>query len=577
MSVRRRGTIAQMARLGLMTTAVAALSISALGCDGCGTPGKDVIPKTAEKRVVQMAQRLPANTEAVLFVSDYEKTREALGSLKDRIGQALPIEDLERELKKEVGVDPLDPASYKKAGLAADAGLAVALNDNRLYFLTYVEDRQAFEKIIGEQLKKGLGQSNAVVKNAEADGVKVKYIGEDPGERVGWTYWGKMVLIGTSRQEGDNSEGALAKSLAQMSALATEKSVAETVAFKKFLATFKDWPISGFANPEPLMERARKEAQQDPAAAATVSWLEKNAEWMGFGLRKDDNHIQWKGYFAPGQEFLKKAQVVVKDIKKTEAGNFATENTLAGLRLSFDLDKAWELYQQSVPAEQKAELEEALRNASQSMGMDVEKDIIQALSGNVSIFLSGINILGLTMNSNNPEKIARAIQLIATLRFEDDKKLNALVDKVRQKSGGAIASEKKGDVLVLRPNTETPGVPDVMRGFVKGDTLTLATTGFDESTVIEYIEGKRRESKLAEAGEAKPLGKTFATRDAYSGLYLNIDRAADVAKGMPGVPEAASQVLREVNEAALTVDVDQTGVFASFDIILEEKTQGQPK
>ena len=178
----------------LSAVLVALLALSLVACDN-----KNKIPGDAEGRVEALAQRLPASTEAVVFVGDIGKMQDTVNKLKDNIGGAVPsVEATQKQVASELGFDPLDAEAWKKAGVPIEkgSGLALAFHQNRSVLMVFVEDRQKFDATLTEKFKKA-AEIEGAPKTETIDDKEVKILGSDPKNQIAWLHYGKLAIIGT--------------------------------------------------------------------------------------------------------------------------------------------------------------------------------------------------------------------------------------------------------------------------------------------------------------------------------------------------------------------------------------------
>ncbi|MEM1346988.1 MAG: hypothetical protein AAGI01_00430, partial [Myxococcota bacterium] len=190
----------KMMRVG----ALAAVGVLAL--TGCSKK-KGELPNTAQGRLQAFADRLPANSEASLYIpdfskaeSDFKKVNTNLEALVGQLGAA------NKQAKDSFEIDLTDMQTLAAKGIAAKSGAAIGFVAGQTAVLTYVDKPEEFNKFMAGKVKEELGEGAQLKKEkvGEAD-VQVLVNGE---QELAWTYVGKMVIIGTNAIDQQFKESA---------------------------------------------------------------------------------------------------------------------------------------------------------------------------------------------------------------------------------------------------------------------------------------------------------------------------------------------------------------------------------
>jgi hypothetical protein len=567
----------------MLAALVVALSFAGL-TTGCKDKGE--MPDSAEERLEQMGHRLPADTELATVVGDLAKMRTSLSTAKKSLGDSVPMADLfEEQAKSELGVDVTDSESWKKAGIAPNGGLTLAMVDNRPVFMTYVKDKKKFEKHFSDQLKKTYDIQG--MPKTEGGETKIKVLGKEDGEKVAWTYFGELVIVSFPPSENFEGEpGPLVETVKTVATTTEENSLAKTEGYKNFSKSIgKDHSLAVYVNTGDFLNEERmKELEQtsDPMATATAKWVKENVDGAGIGMHVEDNKAKVQAWFGFNEKTRKRLDKVVAPTSKAPFANLATQNTLAGFRMSVNWDEFWSLYKETLPEDDVKQLEKQIAQAGQMAGdkLDIQKDVIDQLSGNIGVFFYGAN-LGAIINSRARGVMGTVphLGLIAAVEFKSEKALDKVVEGIVTGGKGAVErrplqleggeTSKDIDVLAVKNMKQSPG-----RLYMKGSTLAFSTTAISEQSMSEYFSGKREEGSLTEADKLD-LGEAFAADEKYNGLYVNVLRAKDHLMSQkdqnPAIAQMvqpAQEFLTTVQEMALTTSVKEDGGYLTLTVDL---------
>jgi hypothetical protein len=565
----------------MLVALAAALTFGTL-MTGCKDEGE--MPDSAEERVEQMGNRLPADTELATVVGDLAKMRDSINTAKNKLGDSVPMTALfEEQAKNELGVDITDPESWKKSGIAPDGGLTLAVVNDRPVFMTYVKDKKKFEKHFSDQIKKSYDIEG--MPKSEGGDTKIKIMGKEDGDQVAWTYFGELAIV--SFPPADNFDGEPGPIVDTVKAVATtkeENALAQTQGYKDFTkALAKDNALAVYVNTGKFLDEDRMkdiESNTDELGVASAEWIKENVDGAGLGMNVDGNKATVRAWFGFNEATTKSLKAVNTPTSAAPFESLATQNTLAGLRMSVNWDEFWKLYMDAMPEDERKQFEKQIAQAGQMAGdnLDIQKDVIDQMSGNIGVFFYGANI-GELMKSR-ARGMAGTIPhlgLIATVEFKSDKALDKIVKGLVESSKGAVErrplkleSGEAADgieVLAVKNMKETPG-----QLYMQGSKLAFATSALSEQSMYEYMTGKREEGNLADADKLD-LGENFAGEEKYNGLYVNVVRAKNHLMGQKDKNPMIAQMIKPaetflntVEEMSLTSEVTDMGGFMTLTV-----------
>lgn len=532
-----------------LAATVSLLAITSLA--GCDKNKTDTIPATAQDRLTTMASRLPASTEAALFVGDVAQMRSSLNAI-NTLGDAIPeLNATQKQIEAEIGFDPLDANSWKQAGIPDNSAITVAFVNNRTVIMAFVEDRQKFDTMLSDKLKKALDTTEAP-KAQDVGGKQVKLMGKD-ADQIAWLHDGKLAILVTSVLDekfttGDTSPAA--DFAAKLVASKAPESAAKTPQFQQFLKGITpDYSLLAYANIQAILKneafRQEIEKNQDADAKEIITRLEKDAQIFGLGLHQQDKAFKITALYGSTDLTNKELAALGVPTAKSPFTPFAGENILLGLRTSLDTAKLWDYYMKNLPADQKEQIVSNLKQAGQQAQIDIENDVIKNLSGNIAVFLYGLNAGAIMGAMQNPEMAIKSLNLAVGVEFKSSEALDKLVTKLTGATG-VEPTEQEGVKVFAVPN-------EMGSLYVKDNLLVFGAKELNSDDALAFINGKAPKGKLSGT-----LGSQFSSSEPYGGLYLNIDKISAIVSLLAnGTPVA--EVLGKLGEVALTSDNTEAG------------------
>ena len=537
----------------------AALAITLPACKKAGA-----IPTSAEGRVVDFAEHMPADAEGAIFVGDLKAMRASLTTVKAELGTIVPqLEGMQKEITDNLGVDLLDAASYAQAGIA-DAGMGAVYVKDRLTFMVYVEDEAKFDAFFAEKAKKVVA-SDAAPAAETIEGAQIKVLGQ--GDRqIAWTYDGKLAIL-TFPMLAEAATSTSPKLAAALAKTDKKASLASTDSFKRYAKALPadQYAVSAYGNPKALLalpqvkQASDQAAQQDPSAKQSLEWLNKNAESLGLGLAQQNREVKLTSYFGPSADFAAKVKAIGSDVPKSPWGSFATKDTVVGLRTGFNGPLAVKTMVEVMDPEARKKFDEAIKEGSEAMGINLEQDVLNNLTGNLGVFFNGINLGKAMQASQNPAAAIGAANLVVGAQFKDKAKLNEVVtkllDKAKAEAGDAVsASDFEGGKAIALPD-------GAGRVIVKDDLLLYAAPEATDEQLKAALSGKTE--KLG--GD---LGTRFAADAPYNGLFVNFPAVVAMLGPMAAMsPQLA--ILQRIDAASITADSDAQGMTLNLRVMLK--------
>jgi hypothetical protein len=351
---------------------------------------------------------------------------------------------------------------------------------------------------------------------------------------------------------------------------------------------------------------AALEQNGDAAQKATAKWVKENVDAFGLSMNVDGNSLRIRGWLSLPEKSLERARAIMTAPTDSPIANFATANTLIGLRTSLDMSKLWTFYKDEVlTKEQRDELTTKWAEAAKESGLNLEKDLITKLTGNLGVVFYGVDS-AIVEQANGSLATAvmtkpfETLAILVPIQFKDDASLDKVVDALIKTANRnakaaaemmaagddaaagdtAAADEKAAANQAVRTELENGvtviTVPNQPRSrgqfFYKDNLLVYATGAFSNDAVVRYITGDRDDEALGEDARLN-LGKNFASKDDYTGLYVNFVRAQEhLSSQLSRTIPTAGAFLKKLEEASLTTEIGDEGAYINLTVDLTPKS-----
>lgn len=566
-------------------------------CDGCNGCGDDAVTDAADARVTELTSRLPASADAALVVPELGEAPKNLDTALRRLEAFWPeVRAMESRLNQGFGVELTNPESWESTGFDTEGSMVISMMESRPILAAYIDDENAFETHFIGRIRR-LTDTPTPIESETIGEQKFRTSGNRPGIDMAWFYDDNIVILALPPLDAlDVFEEGTANALAQkIAATDAESSLATHASFVDFReALVDDYPLSLYVNAERYLSRPEIAEQTnglfglDPFLSTLVEWSNANAQGVGVAMRTTDKQLEFRGYAGADDEMLAEAREAYSSEADVDWDGFLTANTVLSTRTGVDLPKAYEGYLNSLPEDDRRSLRRALSRIGRNYELDVEEDIIGALSGHSMLSFYGIGgdrerMARLLMGGRIGEGLRAVLSgagLMINLHFDDAAKKDQLMERFSTMVGALVeqrplrydGDEQEG-FEVIEPNDidRFPG-----RIFSSADSLTFSTSAIGESSAFEYMTNSRDDEMLAGSADY-PLGDRFATEDSLNGMYLNVPNLRSMMRGLPFVDGYAG-VLRPLHEVMLTGGADDSGFYVDAvvgftDPLEDEETQ----
>jgi hypothetical protein len=535
--------------------AVALLAVAVPSCRGCGARGPDDVRELAA-----------ADAGAAFVVPDLGIVVRGLDAFVaglTREAGATTVRDTRANLARELGLDPLDVASYERFGLEPRGGAAVFTEgkDPAPILALAVADRARLD----EQLAAFFARVDGAAKLSEEQvaGTSLHSAGRPFGSEVApafhWAHLGRFVLI--TRADGRPALAAALERLSRWRAgtpsLRTEPTYAELTA----KVPGGDVLLFGRGDAASALLRG-EEASLSRGAATSVH--------VGADGLSADSFVSLA---LPGLETSLAAPAaadlatrVGEDAVLVLLSRQARPEALAALRRH--------------PATSRL-LDRIAAPLREHAGLDPEKDIAPLLAGplTASVHLSSAEALAtrVRQRQTDPYGLLDGIHVVLTATVADTRGMTALLDRskaVLEKRGITVTRRvvsvhgREALVFTPLPRGAPRGTPSRVAWALLGDTYVYAAGVGRLETELALLAG---EGKALTAAGLGPVGGKLAGRPGSTLLLVRAGAIAASAQGLATAPSATQggvealvsggvAVLRALGDLGLAVSAEPGGL-----------------
>ncbi len=551
-------------------------------CGSCNACSDERAEADAETRVSALAGLMPKSTDAAIVIPELSELPENLDNAFHRLGHFDPdARAIENEINQVLGLRITDIESWDAAGFDPDSSMMFSMVGARPVMAAFLDDKNAFETHFVGRMRR-ITETTVPIESTTIGDIDFRLSGTGPVSDMAWFHDGAIVVFVFPPLDAlDVFETGSAMSVAnELGSIAEGESLDDDDAFNEFRrGVGDDYPISLYVHAERYFDRPEVRDGSigltgfDSLIEGLVQWSQTNADGAGIGARADEQRIELRAFVGGDEEVLEAARTAYEAEHDVDWGGLLTENTTLATRTSFDLSQAVETYLENLPDDERRTIQRELMRLGRSYNIDINDDIIDALSGQSMFVFYGVGgDINTATRMVMQRRLMGAIRAIFSnsgflfnLHFNDPDKMDALMNAVAD-----VGSE----YLVRRP-LEYDGAPvegfEVFaprrlrqfpfRVFSADQSLTVATAGIGESAAYEYMTDARDEAKLGDV-EGLELGAQFAESPGLNGIYLNF---ANLRSNMRNISFIAgyANTLRMLHELLITAGVDERGFYAS--------------
>lgn len=535
----------------------AALLLS--GCNLFGSCG-DEPPEINTQPTRKMAAHLPGDVTGAVVVQKPLSLIEAYGAWVKRRGtdgagdgesgsdEADRVAEFEKRFRKQFGFSPFEAEAWQSetgvdwsnpvvGGYFQESqGLVLAMKASDAdKFATYVKNMREAESVGSETVE---GQSLQVAKD------------------TAWCEIDSTVLLVTATGDFEAQKKRLA---GICGGVPRKESLASLDSFDAFgSAVLSGHPAGIFVRPDEVIARANLDETLE-------TWANKHVTSGGVGLDFSDGVGSVRGWTGLDSEAVSTFRSMSQARTTYPWKDFGIADTLMGLRMAFHPPRALKFLRDNVMSDKEREEFDASLDAlssSSSVEIDMKKDVLDAVTGQVGFFLYDVEIPE-QLGRMGIATIAQSLKGMLVFQFKDaasrDKLLKALYGAVptRDFSPEPIETgegESDADIQVTR--SPIPVAPNL---YLHDNVAMLATAGVGDDEARAFLRGERKDEMLVDLKE-RALGAEFVEAEHFNGVYVNYTRVNEVLPDA-GLFKSASSLTDPFREQLFEVRVADSGVF----------------
>jgi hypothetical protein len=567
-------------RFFLLAAAVSLLVTPLVGCDSKAKKGE--IPKTAENRLTQLSETLPANSQFGVIVPDLEKFRSKAKSARSTVDRIYSMDKVVAQAKNDgisellKGDEMYKAETWKSYGIAPNSGAALGYVDFHTVLTTYIDDKKKFNDKLLPKLESGL--KDAETKTTKIGEQEVKHAKVEDGE-VYWAFIGKQLVMMTPADRsppGSDKPTPTKETFKSVLEVKKEKSLNTDTGFANYKKAAGDRPVYVYF---PFSEMMRKQMLADATGVEKQVTTQVADSIQGFGLVTDtkENRIETRFWIGLTKKGKKYADDMLKSEVTGDWTKFTTKGTLAGMRMAGNWKNVYDSYKKSASEEDIKQMEQQFAMAKKMTGLDIQKDVIDNLTGQTGLYVYGIGGKASMQMMANPLALLPKLEALFVMKFGDAKALTKVSDALAKMGGDSVTKRplkgKDGEVKEIQviEAASAQGMMKMASGFrvfVHEDTLALAAPSVKEPNVHKMLTGKA-EGSVAGA-DTLDLGAKFAEAKHTSALWLNFERVREIFGDMvASLPSKETKdMVNEIEEVLISTEQKDNGAFVDFTVDL---------
>jgi hypothetical protein len=527
------------------------------GCNLFGSCG-DEPPEIDTQSTRDMAAHLPGDVTGAVVVQKPLSLIKLYSSWMEGREESERIAEFEKRFRKQFNFSPYDPEAWQSetgvdwsqpvlGGYFEDSRqlvLALKAADTDK-FATYVKNMRKADSVSAETVE---GQTLQVAKD------------------TAWCTSDSTILLVTATDDLQAQKKRLA---GLCEGVPRKESLAALDSFDAFDgAVLSTHPAGIFVRPKEVIARADLDE-------ALNRWAKKHVTSGGVGFDYTDGVAVVRGWTGMDADAVSTFRAMSEARSTYEWADFGVADTLMGLRLAFHPQKGLDFMRSNVMTEQERKDFEASLEAlssSSSMNIDVQKDVVDALTGQVGFFLHDIEIPE-QLGRMGIATMAQSLKGMLVVQFKDaearDTLLKALYGAVPTRDFDpqpVETAEGESDAEVQVTRSPIPVAPNL---YLHKNVAMLATSGVGDDEARAFLMGTRKDKNLTQL-EGRALGAEFVSADHFNGVYVNYERVHAILPDA-GIFTSAKSLSEPFKEQLFQARVVDSGVF------YEAQTELNPK
>jgi hypothetical protein len=388
-----------------------------------------------------LASLVPGRAPIAVVFPDLSRTINDFNALmkKFSVGPAATfMNQAKSELARRLGFDLLKPEEWKKIGMDPGKGLALALWPGKSIIVAGVSDDKVFETEIKKRMKELLAADQVSTSSIEGQTVTTigTKLGADTAPQLYYVLTGGYVVLSGANQEP--------KLVAETAAMKPEQSMAKAKWFTNLTSKVsRDADLLLLVNGKSAHEVLK---QPEPEAAEFL----KSGLVIAFSMASAG--LTGEAFWGLDQEALGKLKEISADVPDAHLERYLPGDTLIALKVRANAQKLLELMLKTDPGA-KAELDQALAQAKEKLGVDLRAGTVDNLSGNAvwGFSLGKPEHVSRAIASKGQAKMGDAFGVDCWVQLKDGAAFSKLLKKALDAAGDRLPATRKklGELSVL--------------------------------------------------------------------------------------------------------------------------------
>ncbi len=534
---------------------------------------------------------VPEDSAVVVVMPSLEKSVDGIKKFIDHFREIGPvsigISRAKAMLNHEIGFDPEDVESIKKKGFDPSQGIAFSLaNDGEsMSVVLGVSDKDALDKYLREMANKAMrGNADFSEKNVNGQSVTLLALKGAQAPKVGWVFVKKQLIIGLHAK--DNKVGEYVTKLTSL-----DKTIKDNKQFSDHKEKMGEHLVMVYFNGATIKKLAPEKSAQRIKEASS-DWLkevykkrrQKEEKFLSyfdgatFGLAVSEKGIAVRGYYLfPSEKGKEILELIKGEGEGPDFSEYIGPDALAVGRFSLNPKRLFQKLKKIASPKDKEDMKRDIEKFESETHLNVEKDILNLLSGRFAIAVYPPNtkeLGGGGFSIRNPMSLLKIIRAVAMAQLGNTQKavdIFSALEGLLQKAGIPVKAKTQGEQKIYSYGPEGGETMVSWAVSKKKGVLLLGTSQNIEATLKLIDKGGDNVLDQIEDSTAKKLLKA---EDSIV-FHYNLAKTVDMVRGLdlPGelklMLSSVTSLLGKLTDFMLAIEPDSEGLF--FEMALHMK------
>jgi hypothetical protein len=376
--------------------------------------------KCTKETTTTLSDLVPADVSSLVVFSDLSQTISEINKLIEKFSKgplATFINQAQITFSKQLGLDVFDLEQWKKTGIDLKKKLAIVLDPSRPIVIVGIADQKAFETELKTRLKNLMAadkHSSATIEGVSINTISSS-IGKEEVPRLYYAFHRGYALLTAGLVKP--------KVLADSIKLESSKRLTQAKWYGDILKN-----IDPKADFQFLVNGSQASERIMPISPQTGRLIRQG---LGVGVAVSASGLSADCYWGLDQKNIKILNELGANIPNSHLEEYVPADTILAIKTRVNLPRLIELFFSLDPMA-KQEYQQALSQAKEDIGVDIEAGTIHNLTGNaiVSLSLGQPEQINQLIASRGKGDASQAFALFSWVELSDPKKYSTLLTKV---------------------------------------------------------------------------------------------------------------------------------------------------